>query len=147
MRRLSGKCENLDVSEPFGPPRTSAGIGLPFFFVIREILVQRDILLENIKLTEVDRFLILGRGTYNCKWIKGKIIPEFQLISHHAMGSEDTAPAILTSALNEGEWSDSRPCRFIPGETAPATHPCKRLVGRRAGLNDIGTRNNYCCFW
>jgi hypothetical protein len=25
---------------------------------------------------------------------------------------------VLTSALYGGEWSASRPCRFIPGETA-----------------------------
>jgi hypothetical protein len=32
------------------------------------------------------------------------------------VGSEDTAPSILTSALDGGEWSVSGSDRFIPGE-------------------------------
>jgi len=28
----------------------------------------------------------------------------------------------LTSAIEEGEWSASRPGRFTPGERAPSTH-------------------------
>jgi len=33
-------------------------------------------------------------------------------------GSGDTAPLIVTSALDEDEWAASRPCRFTPKERA-----------------------------
>jgi hypothetical protein len=42
----------------------------------------------------------------------------------------------LTSALDGGEWSASRPCRFTAGERAPVTH-WVGLVGRITGLNDV----------
>jgi hypothetical protein len=29
---------------------------------------------------------------------------------------------VLTSAVDGGEWSASRPGRFTPGESAPGTH-------------------------
>jgi hypothetical protein len=38
------------------------------------------------------------------------------------------APPLLTPALDGGEWSDSHPGHFTPGETAPSTH-CMRLGG------------------
>jgi hypothetical protein len=34
-------------------------------------------------------------------------------------GSGDTAPPFLPSALDGGEWSVTRPCRFNPRKTAP----------------------------
>jgi len=37
-------------------------------------------------------------------------------------GSDDIAVSILTSALQEGEWSASRPGRFTPRERDPDTH-------------------------
>jgi hypothetical protein len=41
-----------------------------------------------------------------------------------------------TSALDEGEWSASRPGRpFTPGERTPGTHCTGGWVGPRAGLN------------
>jgi hypothetical protein len=45
----------------------------------------------------------------------------------------------LTSALVGGEWSVSRPGRFIPKETVPGTHWIG-WVGPRAGLNDMEKR-------
>jgi hypothetical protein len=38
----------------------------------------------------------------------------------------------LTSALDGGEWSASRPCRFTPRERAPPTHWIGGWVGPRA---------------
>jgi hypothetical protein len=41
----------------------------------------------------------------------------------------------LTSALDGGEWSGSRPGRFTPGEETPSTHWIGGWVGTRAGLD------------
>jgi hypothetical protein len=47
----------------------------------------------------------------------------------------------LTSALVEGEWSASRPCRFTPGKrAAPSTHWIGGWVDPRAGLDDMEKR-------
>jgi hypothetical protein len=43
----------------------------------------------------------------------------------------------LTSELAGGEWSDSRLCRFTPGERAPDTHFIGGWVDPRAGLNEV----------
>jgi hypothetical protein len=39
--------------------------------------------------------------------------------------------AFLTSGLDGGEWSASRPGRFTPGERAPLTHWMGGWVGPR----------------
>jgi hypothetical protein len=44
----------------------------------------------------------------------------------------------LTSTLVGGEWSASRPCRFIPGEKAPGSDLIEGWVDPRAGLDDMG---------
>jgi hypothetical protein len=41
----------------------------------------------------------------------------------------------LTSALDGGEWSASRPSCFIPGERAPGIHWLGGWVDPRAGLD------------
>jgi hypothetical protein len=43
----------------------------------------------------------------------------------------------LTSALDGGEWSASRPGRFTPRERAPVTHWIGDWVGPRAGLDVV----------
>jgi hypothetical protein len=43
----------------------------------------------------------------------------------------------FTSGLFGGEWSASRPGRFIPGERAPGTHSIRGCVGPRTDLDDI----------
>jgi hypothetical protein len=50
-------------------------------------------------------------------------------------GSGGIAPLILTSALDGGEWSASRPGRFTPRERAPSTHWLGGWVGPRAILD------------
>jgi hypothetical protein len=49
------------------------------------------------------------------------------------MGGGGIAPPFFTLALDGGERSASRPCRFTPGETAVGTHWID-WVGLRAGL-------------
>jgi hypothetical protein len=61
------------------------------------------------------------------------------------------AHAFLTSALDRGEWSVSRPGRFTPSERAPGTHWIRSWVDPGAGPNAVvkkkkvpaltGTRN------
>jgi hypothetical protein len=52
----------------------------------------------------------------------------FLFLTNYAPHHEDVwhsggiAPCILNLPLFGGEWSASRPCRFIPGDRAPGTH-------------------------
>jgi hypothetical protein len=46
----------------------------------------------------------------------------------------------LTSVLDGGEWSASRPGRFTPRERAPGLHWIGGLVGPRAGLETVSKR-------
>jgi hypothetical protein len=43
----------------------------------------------------------------------------------------------FTSALVGGEWSNSRPGRFTPGESTSGTPSAGGWVGPRAGLDDV----------
>jgi hypothetical protein len=56
------------------------------------------------------------------------------------MGVDVQIQIFLTSALVGGEWSNSRPCRFIPRERPPGTHWIGGWVGLRAGLDDLERR-------
>jgi hypothetical protein len=47
------------------------------------------------------------------------------------------APSFLSSALNGGEWSGSRPGCFIPEETAPDTHWSGGWLGSEAGMDAV----------
>jgi len=46
----------------------------------------------------------------------------------------------LTSALDVGKWSASRPGRFIPEVRAPGTHWIGGWVDSRAGLAAVGKK-------
>jgi hypothetical protein len=48
----------------------------------------------------------------------------------------------LTSTLVGGEWSASRPSRFIPRERAPTTHWIGGWVDLRAGLGNVEKTNS-----
>jgi hypothetical protein len=53
-------------------------------------------------------------------------------------GVEEASP-FLTSALYRGEWSLSRPCRFIPREITTGIHWTRGWVGPKAGLEFVKT--------
>jgi hypothetical protein len=55
------------------------------------------------------------------------------------MGSEYIDPYFLDQALVGGEWSASRPDRFISGERDPSTHWIEGWMEPRAGMDDVGT--------
>jgi hypothetical protein len=54
--------------------------------------------------------------------------------------SGGTAPPFLTSTLDGGEWSASRPASFTPVERAPGIHWIGGRVDPRAGLDDVEKR-------
>jgi hypothetical protein len=47
----------------------------------------------------------------------------------------------LTSALEGGEWSASRPGRFTPRERSPVTHWIGGWVGPKAIMDEVVKRN------
>jgi hypothetical protein len=66
------------------------------------------------------------------------------LVKYHAMktyvGMEVQLHTLLTSAIDGGKWSVSRPGRFIPSEGLPVTRGIGGWVGpRRCPENDIWT--------
>jgi hypothetical protein len=61
-------------------------------------------------------------------------------------GSGDIT-SFLTSELDEGEWSASRPGRFIPRERAPGIRWIGGWVGTRAGLDAVVKRNIPMLCW
>jgi hypothetical protein len=56
------------------------------------------------------------------------------------MGVDVQIHIFLTSALIGGEWSNSRPGRFTPGERTSGTHWIGGWVDLRAGLDDLEKR-------
>jgi hypothetical protein len=55
-------------------------------------------------------------------------------------GVEVYSTNFLTSALDGGEWSASRPCRFTPRERAPGIHWIGGWMGPRGGLDAVVKR-------
>jgi hypothetical protein len=56
----------------------------------------------------------LATANFQLRYIRGKSRP--------CAWSGGIAPSFLTSALDGGKWSASRPDRLTPGERAPGTH-------------------------
>jgi hypothetical protein len=56
------------------------------------------------------------------------------------MGSRCIDPHFLDLGIVGGEWSTSRPGRFIPVERAPGTHWIGGWMDLRAGLDDLEKR-------
>jgi hypothetical protein len=63
------------------------------------------------------------------------------------MGSGVIAPPFLTSTLDEGEWSASRPVRFNSMEGPPDTYCTGGWVGLRAGLDPWEKKKISCLRW
>jgi hypothetical protein len=77
--------------------------------------------------------------------VEGKAVP-LRSIDAHLGDRRYSSCSFLTSAVEGGEWSASRPGRALPpGERAPGTHCTGGLVGPRAGL-DAEVRGKTLCF-
>jgi hypothetical protein len=61
------------------------------------------------------------------------------------MGEWRYSSTSLTSALDGGEWSASRPGRFTPVEIAPGSHWIGGWVGPRTGLDAVEKRKILYC--
>jgi hypothetical protein len=76
-----------------------------------------------------------------CVWeVKGKVVPVLLFNSgprHEGVLGEWSCISTqsLTSTLDGGEWSSSRPGRFTPRERDPSTHWIGGWMGPRAVLN------------
>jgi hypothetical protein len=57
-------------------------------------------------------------------------------------GSEGIASPFLTSALDGGEWSASRPCRFTPGRNSTRYPLVMRLGGPQGRSGSCGEEKN-----
>jgi hypothetical protein len=66
-----------------------------------------------------------------------KVVPVLNYAIKTYGGVDVYIHIFLTSALVGGEWSASRPGRFIPGERARGTHWIGGWVRPRAGLDDM----------
>jgi hypothetical protein len=76
--------------------------------------------------------------------VKGKAVP-LRSIEAHLGDRRYNSYSFLTSALEGGEWSASRPGRALtPGKEPPGTHCTGGWVGPRAGL-DAEVRGKILC--
>jgi hypothetical protein len=69
------------------------------------------------------------------------------LIKHHTMKTYERLEvqfhAVLTSALDGGEWSASHPIYFIPGKRAHSTHWIGDWMRPRACLDVVARRKTF----
>jgi hypothetical protein len=69
------------------------------------------------------------------------------LTTYHAVeaywGVEVQLHSFLTSALDGGEWSDSRTGRSTTGERTPGIHWIVGWVGLRGGLDAVVTKKSH----
>jgi hypothetical protein len=87
----------------------------------------------------IQTLILHGNSSSKCKAVP--------LYAMEALGERGciSSYSFSTSALDEGEWSASRPGRaFTLGERTPGTHCTGGRVGPRAGL-DTEVRGNILC--
>jgi hypothetical protein len=74
--------------------------------------------------------------------LQGKVVPVLWAPRHKGVLGEwrYSSTHSLTSALDGGEWSASRPGRFTPRERAPGSHWIGGWVGPRAVLDAVVKR-------
>jgi hypothetical protein len=118
-------------------------ISLNLFFNIHCFLLS--FLFRHSCLT-VNSVLYNIRNSSFCYLVYSKLKREVTLflclIKHHVWGSGGIAPPFLISALEWGDWSAPRPCRFTSGETAP-TYPLNiRLGGPQSRSERCGEEKN-----
>jgi hypothetical protein len=80
-----------------------------------------------------------------CKAVKTKL--SLGLIKHHSLGAPGEwsyASPFLTSGIDGGECSDSRPYRFNPGVKPSDTHHIRGSVGFRVCL-DVRKNRKFSC--
>jgi hypothetical protein len=74
---------------------------------------------------------------------KGKVVPVLKKAPRHEDVLEEwrySSTHSLTSGLDGGEWSDSRPGHFNPRERVTSTHWIGGWVGPCAGLDMVSNR-------
>jgi hypothetical protein len=84
----------------------------------------------------------------NTVQVQGKVslcLISRELLREDIWASGVICPLILTSTLDGGEWSASRPYRFTPRERACSTHSIGGWVGPTASLDAVEKRKILHC--
>jgi hypothetical protein len=79
----------------------------------------------------------------NMKHVASTTCSELALCHEDLWGSGSRAPAILTSALDGVEWSDSRPSRFSSEARALSTNWMGGWMGPRAVMDSMQERKKF----
>jgi hypothetical protein len=122
------------------PKRRSTISGLPEERSLKNIISSRSFIQKWNLFPHVK-----GRNRLQVFWKRVKVKLFLCLITW-ALSHEDVwgcgvvAPSFLTSALDGSEWSTLFPCRFTPGESAPATFWIEGRVGLRISLDAVKKR-------
>jgi hypothetical protein len=72
-----------------------------------------QLLFEKMPLTQCVKFPFFRMGIQSIQSVKGKVVP-LHSIEAHLCGRRYSSYAFLTSELEGGEWSASRPGRALP---------------------------------
>jgi hypothetical protein len=80
------------------------------------------------------------------RWVLLYLIMLLSTVAWRHIESGGIAPPLLTSVLDGGEWSTSRPGRFTSGERAFGTHCIGGWMGLGAGLDAMEKRTMSCSY-
>jgi hypothetical protein len=81
-----------------------------------------------------------------CRNKKVTVKLSLDIINYAPWGSGGIAPPFLKSTLDEGEWSASHRCRFIPGEQPPQCPLSRRLGGPQGRSRLYGEYKYFCSY-